>query len=355
MVSNLKVGRVIKVIDDFDRKEVFDDRKEFHSFPVSIYYPTNENTTNKPLTSLFEPAIEKAIEIFSMVGINEEKLKEVIISIKENAEPVQNTSYPVLLFSPGFGIDRDLYIESISAIVQKGYIVVAISVPYDSFATVFPDGEFIFQAEHFPDDQSQIESRMKDASLVLDHLEKWNQEEFFNGIFDTNRVGVMGHSLGGATVFNLATIDERLSCAVLYDASLFLVDNKIPNIPVLNLRQEASSYEEYLEAISGGDDAQTSEEIARVFIEKQKNMYDFLPASSSFMKVIGANHLSFSTIGRLLSGAETPDVTKTINELTIAFLNDFLKGEKAAYSEWINGKDRPANLVEIDGSGFPVD
>ncbi|MGE8207187.1 alpha/beta hydrolase family protein [Heyndrickxia sp. NPDC080065] len=280
-------------------------------------------------------------------------MKEVVISVKENAKPIQNASFPVVLLSPGFGIDRDLYIENITAIVQKGYIVITLSVPYDSFYTVFPNGKVVLQAERFPDDRSQIVTRMQDVHLVLDHLEKWNQEEFFNGIFDTNKIGVIGHSLGGATVFNLAAIDKRIRCAILFDASLHLIDDKIPNIPILNIRQEAASFKEYLHAIMDEEDCATSESIAKCYIEKQMNMYEHIPASSSFMKVIGANHLSFSTIGNLISDV-SPDVTKTIQELTTVFLKEFLKEEQGTYSEWINGKNRPSNLVEINGSGLPV-
>ncbi|MEK5175242.1 dienelactone hydrolase family protein [Heyndrickxia sp. FSL W8-0496] len=356
MFTNLKVGRVVKVVEDTSRKEIYTKGRGSRSFPISIFYPALENTitdieTN--LISLFSPAIQEAIDIFSNVGIHIEKLKEVIISVKDHATPIPNTSFPVVLFSPGFGIDRDLYLEITTALVQKGYIVVAISVPYDSFLTVFPNGEVITQAERHPNDETQIKTRMQDVQLVVDSLEKWNQEKFFNGLFDTDKIAVLGHSLGGATVFNIAAIEERIRCAILYDASLHLIDHKMPNIPILNIRQEATSYEEYLDAILDEDDEEQSKNIAKRYIKKQMEMYEHLPKSSSFIKVIGAKHLSFSTISRLISD-ESPDVMKSIQELTIAFLQEFLSGNSGVYEDRINGQNRPTNCIKIDGSGLPI-
>lgn len=61
-------------------------------------------------------------------------------------------------------------------------------------------------------------------------------------------------NLGGATVFNIAAIVDRIKCAILLDASVHLVENKMPIIPILNMRQEAASYEEYLNVIMDEED-----------------------------------------------------------------------------------------------------
>ncbi|PKR85326.1 hypothetical protein CWO92_09025 [Heyndrickxia camelliae] len=211
----------------------------------------------------------------------------------------------------------------------------------------------ILQAERFPDDATQIATRMEDIQLVLDSLKQWNQEEFFNGIFNTNKIGVIGHSLGGATVFHLAATDKRVNCAILLDASLHVVDNKMPQVPTLNIRQEASSYIEYLNAIKDEEDNGTSEDVAKGYIEKQTEMYERLPAGSSFIKVKGAKHLSFSTIGRLISDIPS-DVTATIEELIIVFLEEVLKEKQGFYSSIMNGKNRPIHAVDIDGAGLPI-
>ncbi|MBD8067848.1 alpha/beta hydrolase family protein [Bacillus sp. PS06] len=353
MNSSINVGRVTKVLVDKTRKEFYEENKEFRSFPISIFYPTEEITTESNLISLFHTARNEAIDVFSKVGISKEQLNEVKTFVKEHAEPVRNISFPVLLLSPGFGIDRDLYIEVITAIVQKGYIVITVSVPYDSFLTVFTNNKIVYQAKEFPDDQTQVLTRMKDMQFVIEQLEKWNHEEYFNGLFDTSKIGALGHSLGGVSVLNLASIDNRIRCVILFDASLYLTGEKIPEIPVLNIRQEASSYDEFITMLMEEESKAVSEVIATTYIEKQLKLYEHLPVSRSFIKIIGANHLSFSTIGRFIT-EEPQHVMTSIQDITIAYLEEFLKGRTNIYLDKINGITRPIGVVEIDGRGLQL-
>lgn len=352
-----QIGRIIKVIEDKTRVQPFNDDGEHRTFPVSIFYPVSGVSTENhemKLLSLFHPASDAAKNIFSKVGIDEEALNTISISVLDNAMPELHRSIPVVVFSPGFGIDRDLYIETITSIVESGYAVVTVGVPYDTLFTVFPDGRVVLQAERFPSDDEQVRTRMQDIQLVIEHLRKWNEEGFLRGMFDMNRIGMMGHSLGGASVFKVAAIDDRVRCIILFDASLHLIGDKIPNIPLLNMRQEAASFPEYLETIRGEADDDTSKLIATAFIEGQSRLYDCLPSTRSFVKIVGANHLSFSTVGRLI-GALPPSVTATIQRVTLAFLQEFLNDDQGAYTDLIHGVNRPSNLVEINGIGLAIE
>ena len=306
------------------------------------------------LLSLFHPASDVAKTIFSKVGIDEEMLNTISISVVDNAMPELHRSIPVVIFSPGFGIDRDLYIETITSVVESGYAVVTVGVPYDSLFTVFPDGRVVLQAERFPNDDEQIRTRMQDIQLVIEHLKKWNEEGLLRGMFDMNKIGMMGHSLGGASVFKVGAVDDRVRCIILFDASLHLIGDEIPDVPLLNMRQEAASFPEYLETIRSEADDDTSELIAAAFIEGQRRLYDCLPSTGSFVKIVGANHLSFSTVGRLI-GALPPSVTTAIQRVTVAFLKEFLNDEQGAYTDLIHGIHRPSNLVEINGIGLAVE
>lgn len=353
----MTVGRIVKVVHDLSRREIYN-QQHHRSFPVSIYYPSvtpYEERHVSTLLSLFHPAISEARNVFSSMGIDSEILTSVVTPVANNALPQFTSPLPVLIFSPGFGIDRDLYVEVITSIVNSGYVVVAIGAPYDSFLTVYPDGKVILQADRHPSDFEQIETRTQDIRYVMGHLSEWNREDCLNGLLDINRISMMGHSLGGAATFNVTATDERVRCLVLLDASLHLIGKGVPCIPVLNIRQEASSYEQYLDATRDEEDeSKTCEAIAKAYIDNQTWLYDHLPPNRSFVKVMGANHLSFSTVSRLIGDAG-PRVTLAIERVVGSFLDEFLKTKHGAYTEFILGTGKSPHIVTIDGAGLPVE
>jgi len=367
------VGRAIRVVEDPNRVEVFDVSGKNRSFPVSVFYPIRQDykvTENANLLSMYRPAIKEALEVFAEEEISEEKLVAYSLPVVDNAIPYFTSLLPVVILSPGFGIDRDLYLETITSLVESGYVVIAVSAPYDSPLTLFPDGRIVLQAENITDeitldfttDKKLIRTRMDDIKYLLDDMVKWNEEDDFLGtIFDLSRIGMIGHSLGGATAFNLASEDKRIRCVVLYDASLHLLDEVTIDVPLLNVREEAASFSEYLDELhqqSQGEllSAETDEAsklFAAAFINGQRQLYYSVKSIVSFVKVMGANHMTFSTIG-IVRDEVLPSITKGIQEITVAFLREFLSGDQGVYTELINGADRPSNMVNIDYSGLPL-
>ncbi|MFD1676562.1 alpha/beta hydrolase family protein [Alicyclobacillus fodiniaquatilis] len=351
----MAIGRVTKVLTDHGRAETFNDFAGCRTFPISIFYSINAEHIphhQANFLSLFHPFEDEVSRIFSEMGISKEKLVNYPVSIVENANPVLPcNSCPVVIFSPAFGIERDLYMELITSIVESGYIVVTVGTPYESLFTVFPTDTIIRQAKQvsnqdfadFTGLKELVHIRMEDIKCVIDHLTLWNNEDRLLGNkFDLKRIGMIGHSLGGAAAFNAGTQDERVRCVVLLDASLHLLDYSDLDVPLLNMRQQAASLPELL--------ADMREVIATAYIDGQRRLYDCVQSTKSFVKVIGSSHMSFSTFGRLVEQTST-DVTNTIQQVTVSFLKEFLSGEQGVYSELIHGGNRPPNLIEINNMG----
>ena len=69
------------------------------------------------------------------------RLKLAAIS---NAVPLHRAGgWPVVLFSTGYGIERQLYTGLVEDLASHGYVVVAIDHPHDANIVSFPDGHTV--------------------------------------------------------------------------------------------------------------------------------------------------------------------------------------------------------------------
>ena len=94
-------------------------------------------------------------------------------------------TWPVLLFSPGLSLPREMYTALCADLASRGYVVVALSVPYESAVSVLGGGQVVGQTT-YPDVmgppphtalQRLIDIRAADSSFVLDELSRLAQLE----------------------------------------------------------------------------------------------------------------------------------------------------------------------------------
>lgn len=109
-----------------------------------------------------------------------------------------------------------------------GYIVVTVDHPYDADIVVFPDNSTIFGADIETEDQilDSLYTRTKDISFVISQLSRPSitrklLPDLAPGSIDVSRVGIYGHSLGGATAAEAMLQDKRLVGGVNLDGTFF--------------------------------------------------------------------------------------------------------------------------------------
>ncbi|OBT67659.1 hypothetical protein VE03_03435 [Pseudogymnoascus sp. 23342-1-I1] len=141
--------------------------------------------------------------------------------------PPRTIDPPILLFSPGYSIPRLYYSVLASAIASQGYTVLTIDHPGDANIITYPDGNAIYNNDTTQSLSSmvlQIPIRAADASFVIDQLR--NASAIASLLphrgprpFPTNRVAMLGHSLGGAAAVIAASQDPRIRGVVNMDGT----------------------------------------------------------------------------------------------------------------------------------------
>jgi dienelactone hydrolase len=134
--------------------------------------------------------------------------------------------WPVLLFSPGLGVARQSYTALSVELASRGYVVVAMSHPYDSPATQLSNGDVVTMgdANGTGKKENQIDLRAVDVSFVLDQLHELKNTQPDSPLIDhldLDRVGVLGHSFGGATAVQAVANDSRFLAGLNIDGLLF--------------------------------------------------------------------------------------------------------------------------------------
>jgi len=146
--------------------------------------------------------------------------------------------YPVVFFSPAWTGSRSQNTVQVEELASHGFVVVGIDHPYSTALTVFPDGrtaktmlgewmdfstEERFQ-ECLRTAEAQVRIRAGDVRFVLDEIECLNRSDpqgLLTGRMDTSRVGIFGHSFGGAVAAEVCATDPRFKVGIDLDGAFF--------------------------------------------------------------------------------------------------------------------------------------
>ncbi|MDQ6768867.1 MAG: family membership [Gemmatimonadota bacterium] len=143
----------------------------------------------------------------------------------------QPRALPVLIMRGGLGARTLDYTTLAEELASHGYVVVGFDAPYRTGMVAFPDGRVVTRPPSLnpetlrESEQRALASRLmagwvSDTRFVLDQLERLNADEstgYLTGRLDLRRVGVFGHSLGGATAAQVCHDDVRCKAGIDID------------------------------------------------------------------------------------------------------------------------------------------
>ena len=271
-----------------------------------------------------------------------------------DAEGSADHTLPLVIFSHGaFGYyqsNSSTYME----LASHGYVVASLDHPYHSFFTHDTDGKLItvdpefFQTalyvggndnEMSEEDVWEITSkwmeiREADMNFVIDELENNNYDQEWGRLMDTSRIGLMGHSLGGATA---VTVGRRSDISAVIDIDGTMLGEQTgveDGMPAVNEER----YTTPLLAIDN-DEHHNSRSEARetgyvysnnVILDNADEGYSTYFRGAAHMDLTDLPLFSPALAGMLNASESSVDHEEcidTLNRIVLEFFDCYLKGE----------------------------
>ena len=287
---------------------------------------------------------ESRVERFSDTGENRSLTVE--FWYPENA----GEACPLVVFSHGaFGFSGSNY-STFAELASNGYVVASIGHSYQAFYTLDTAGKFTLVNTDFlntamavqnneiedayPITQAWMELRTADENFVLDTIIRQTKENTADALFsliDTEKIGLFGHSMGGASSAQIGRDRDDIDAVIVLDGTMLgevldhvdgvdVLNTTAYPVPLLNIYAE----DHYANAM-----ATDGEAYANFYASKNA-----LNANELVIKRAG--HLNFTdlplfspVLARAL-GVGTVDARyciETTNQLVLEYFNCYLKGK----------------------------
>ncbi len=226
------VGTTSLYLKDLSRPDPWAAGVDARELMVSLWYPAT--TSDGPRAPYMTPA-ESELQLTSrdIRGVPPDVLSTTRTNAVSGATPAGGErALPLVVLSPGFTNPRSILTGLAEDLASHRYIVAGIDHTYESFATSFPDGrvttclarEVRGRVTGF---WEKVQAgRAADVSFVLNELTAAHPPWPGAGLIDPSRIGMAGHSIGGAAAISAMVADSRILAGIGMDG---MIPNPIPD------------------------------------------------------------------------------------------------------------------------------
>ncbi|MBD2490010.1 alpha/beta hydrolase [Aulosira sp. FACHB-615] len=340
--------------------------------------------TNTPFQPSFDPAAtgQEAVEQQTLTFPDKQRQRSIPVDIYWSQKT--DTTAPLVVISHGFGANRRFASYLARHLAGYGITVVAIEHPGSNGAAINNAANQGNLAKLLP--ATEFIERPKDVSFLLNELANLNKQPGqLQGKLNTEKVSVIGHSLGGYTALalvggelnlgevrqfcktSLSLVDplgDWLQCAAasLKENKLQLRDERVKSAIALNPltgklfgKQGLSRINKPVLILTSTEDALTPA------LNHQIRPFSQLKGNKYLLTAIGATHLSIldptysagetSTIVKEKRGAETQALRQLLRGVSLAFVKQLTPEAKtyqpfltAAYAQSLSTPEIPLRL-----------
>ncbi|MEU2658844.1 alpha/beta hydrolase [Streptomyces sp. NPDC007325] len=134
---------------------------------------------------------------------------------------------PLVLLSPGFSVSRWTLTHLAEDLASRGYVVASVDHAYESYGITLPGGETLPCVACVALDEQGVpgsvvtSTRAADMRYVLDRLTGPRPAWRHARVIDARRIGMAGHSIGGASAATAMVADRRIDAGVNMDGAFW--------------------------------------------------------------------------------------------------------------------------------------
>jgi dienelactone hydrolase len=225
------VGTQITDLTDSARDEWFtSDADDKRRVMVQVWYPAaNASGAPYPYIDHSQQRLKPLAKQMGLPAFLIQHISDVSTNAVLGASPALSSSKaPVIIFSHGLGGTKNQNTVQAEELASLGYIVVAVDHAYDAYLTIFDDGSLadyrskardgLTVEEFWAFRTPQLATRTADIHFLLAVMsagQARGESPWAN--MDLNRIGIFGHSYGGATSIMAASTDSRIKATIALD------------------------------------------------------------------------------------------------------------------------------------------
>ncbi len=218
------VGVTTLYLKDTSRADPWVPAEPARELMVSVFYPT-DTTRGQKKQYMTPTESERHLVRQEIPGLPLDVMSTVSTNAVVDATPVgRRHSLPLVVLSPGFTNPRATLSALAEDLASNGYVVAVVDHTYENRATTFPDGRVTdcaaCEVDHLPGFWEKLASgRAADVSFVLDRLTGPRPAWQGARLIDPRRIGMAGHSAGGASTIQAMLADPRIRAGIDIDGS----------------------------------------------------------------------------------------------------------------------------------------
>lgn len=154
-----------------------------------------------------------------------EKLSGMRTHSRVGARPAPG-QFPLVVLSPGFTVSRYTQTALAEDLASRGYVAASVDHAYESYGIAVPGNRMLTcvactALEGGTSGSVVTSTRAKDVSYLLDALvgpaPVWRNAE----IIDSDHIGMVGHSIGGASAATAMVADSRVDAGINMDGAFW--------------------------------------------------------------------------------------------------------------------------------------